>query len=53
MNRLCNLSVPEVELCPSDTDLAGVFVNDTATDCGFSISANAEAQCLKCADLAA
>jgi hypothetical protein len=51
--QLCNLSVPEVELCPVNTDLAGVFVNDTDTDCGLSISANDEAQCLKCADLAA
>jgi hypothetical protein len=51
--QLCNLSVPEVELCPADTDLAGVFVNDTDTDCELAISENAEAQCLKCADLAA
>ena len=51
--QLCELSVPEVELCPDDTDLEGVFVNDTDTDCELSISANPEAQCLKCADLAA
>ena len=51
--QLCNLSVPEVELCPADTDLAGVFVNDTDTDCELALTDNAEAQCLKCADLAA
>ncbi|MDF2736659.1 MAG: hypothetical protein K0S93_515 [Nitrososphaeraceae archaeon] len=39
-------------ICPEDTDLAGVFVNDTATDCDFDAPITAEAQCLKCADLA-
>jgi hypothetical protein len=35
--------------------LAGVFVNRTTTDCDFdvSITTNLQAQCLKCADLAA
>jgi hypothetical protein len=56
--QLCNLSVPEVELCPADTDLPGVFVNNTETDCNLSnidanITTDTEAQCLKCADLAA
>jgi DNA primase len=33
--------------------LAGVFVNRTTTDCNVPITTNREAQCLKCADLAA
>jgi hypothetical protein len=56
--QLCNLSVPEVELCPADTELPGVFVNNTETDCNLAnidanITTDTEAQCLKCADLAA
>jgi len=52
--QLCGLSVPAVELCPAGTDLEGVFVNNTSTDCSVSISltTNPEAQCIKCADLA-
>jgi hypothetical protein len=40
-------------ICPANTDLAGVFVNRTTTDCDFdvSITTNLESQCLKCADL--
>ena len=49
---LCDLTVPEAELCPATTELGGVFVNNTATDCGVDIAKNAEAQCLKCGDLA-
>jgi hypothetical protein len=51
--KLCDLSVPQVELCPATTELGGVFVNNTDTDCnGVDIAKNAEAQCLKCGDLA-
>jgi hypothetical protein len=41
-------------ICPTGTDLAGVFVNRTTTDCDFDVTltTNLEAQCLKCADLA-
>ena len=40
-------------ICDEGTNLEGVFVNNTATDCELSIATNAEAQCIKCADLAA
>ena len=52
--RLCEAPTSP-SICPADTDLAGVFVNRTTTDCDFdvSITTNLEAQCLKCADLAA
>jgi len=40
-------------ICPDTTDLAGVYVNSTATDCDISIATNPQAQCIKCADLAA
>jgi hypothetical protein len=77
--QLCDLSVPGVEMCtegpmtgavvtdptlcqaPNDAnicgegeDLEGVFVNNTATDCTVDVSLtdNAEAQCIKCGDLA-
>ena len=51
--QLCDLSVPQVEECPDTTELGGVYVNNAATDCnGVDIAKNAEAQCLKCGDLA-
>jgi hypothetical protein len=52
--RLCEAPTSP-SICPAGTDLAGVFVNRTTTDCDFdvSITTNLEAQCLKCADLAA
>jgi hypothetical protein len=53
--QLCELTVPQVELCADDTDLEGVFVNNNATDCNVdvavSITNNTQAQCLKCGDL--
>ena len=51
--RLCQAPTSP-NICPTGTDLAGVFVNRTTTDCDFdvSITNNAEAQCIKCADLA-
>jgi hypothetical protein len=39
-------------ICGEDTALAGVFVNDTSTDCDLDAPITAEAQCIKCADLA-
>jgi hypothetical protein len=55
--QVTNLTLCEAptspNICGETTDLPGVFVNNTATECEFSISANTEAQCLKCADLAA
>src|SRR5215211_319261 len=50
--QLCDLTVPEVELCPIGTDLEGVFVNNTSTDCELEPTTNPQSQCLKCADLA-
>jgi hypothetical protein len=51
--RLCEAPTSP-SICPTGTDLAGVFVNRTTTDCDFdvSITTNLEAQCIKCADLA-
>src|SRR6187200_2979589 len=51
--RLCEAPTSP-SICPTGTDLAGVFVNRTTTDCTFdvSITTNLEAQCIKCADLA-
>ena len=51
--RLCEAPTSP-SICPTGTDLAGVFVNRTTTDCDFdvSITTNLEAQCLKCGDLA-
>jgi hypothetical protein len=50
--RLCEAPTSP-SICPTGTDLAGVFVNRTTTDCDFdvSITTNLESQCLKCADL--
>ena len=50
--RLCEAPTSP-SICPTGTDLAGVFVNRTTTDCDFdvSISTDLEAQCIKCADL--
>ena len=42
----------DANICPNDTDLAGVYANNTITDCDLTISANPQAQCIKCADLA-
>jgi hypothetical protein len=50
--RLCQAPTSP-NICPPNTDLAGVFVNRTSTDCNVPITTNREAQCLKCADLAA
>jgi hypothetical protein len=50
--RLCQAPTSP-NICPPNTDLAGVFVNRTTTDCNVPITTNREAQCLKCADLAA
>jgi hypothetical protein len=52
--RLCEAPT-NPNICPTGTDLAGVFVNRTTTDCDFDveIATNIGAQCLKCADLAA
>jgi hypothetical protein len=54
---LCNAAAPAVQ-CASGTDLAGIWVNPTATaSCNISpadilLTTNPQAQCLKCADLA-
>jgi hypothetical protein len=54
--QVTNLTLCEAptfpNICPADTELGGVFVNNTDTDCDVSITTNPEAQCLKCADLA-
>ena len=58
--QLCFAATPAVQ-CASGSDLAGVWVNSTATaiaQCNISpaditIERNPQAQCLKCADLAA
>jgi hypothetical protein len=57
--RLCTAAIPAVQ-CASGSDLAGVWVNSTATgiaQCNISpaditLERNPQAQCLKCADLA-
>jgi hypothetical protein len=52
--RLCEAPTSP-SICPRGTDLAGVFVNRTTTDCDLgridaNITTDTEAQCLKCAD---
>ena len=39
-------------ICGIGTDLEGVFVNNTSTDCDLDVPITPEAQCIKCADLA-
>ena len=41
----------DANICEEDTDLEGVFVNNTSTDCDLA-NTNFADQCLKCADLA-
>ena len=41
----------DANICEEGTDLEGVFVNNTSTDCDLA-NTNFADQCLKCADLA-
>ena len=52
--RLCD-APNDANICPDETDLGGVYVNNTATDCDLDIplAEDLEIQCIKCADLAA
>jgi hypothetical protein len=54
--RLCQAPTTP-NICGPGTDLAGVYVNRTTTDCDLvdidaNITTDTEAQCIKCADLA-
>ena len=51
--RLCEAPNDD-NICPEDTDLEGVYVNNVPADCDLtSGTTNSQAICLKCADLAA
>ena len=52
---MCGAPIGPNNICGGGTDLAGVFVNNTATQCNLgdidaNITTDTEAQCLKCAD---
>ena len=53
--QLCELSVPEVELCGDDTESRNVFVENAPEDCNVDVDVSftnsTQAQCLKCGDL--